>query len=182
MKFHDTSLADAKLIELQRHGDERGFFARTMCTNEFAANGLVDAFVQINMSHSAFKGTLRGMHFQRNPHSEAKLMRCTKGAIWDCIVDLRADSPTYLQHQGFELTAENKLQLYVPPGFAHGFVTLVDDVEVTYPVSALYTPTAEGGVRYDDPLLGIEWPVEVVHVSDKDAAWPLLERGAAAIF
>jgi dTDP-4-dehydrorhamnose 3,5-epimerase len=182
MKFHSTSLEGAKLIELQRHGDERGFFARTMCTKEFAAEGLATEFVQINMSHSAFKGTLRGMHFQRNPWSEAKLMRCTRGAIWDCIVDLRKDSPTYLKHQGFELTAENRLQLYCPPGFAHGFVTLVDDVEVTYPVSNPYTPQAEGGVRYDDPLLAIEWPVEVVHVSDKDVAWPLLDRAADPIF
>ena len=182
MKFHPTNLADAKVIELQRHGDERGFFARTMCTSEFAANGLATEFVQINMSHSAFKGTLRGMHFQRDPHSEAKLMRCTRGAIWDCIVDLRGDSPTYLRHQGFELTAENRLQLYVPPGFAHGFVTLVDDVEVTYPVSNPYTPRAEGGVRYDDPSFGISWPTEIVHVSDKDAGWPFLDRAAAPLF
>ncbi len=182
MKFHETGLKDAWLIEIEPHGDERGFFARTMCAREFEAHGLLTHFTQMNLSYSPYKGTLRGMHYQRAPDTEAKLTRCVRGAMLDVIVDLRGDSPTYLQHEGFELTAENRRQLYVPPGFAHSFVTLVDDVEVIYPVTAAYTPQAEGGVRYNDPLLGIRWPVDIVHVSDKDASWPLLVEGAPAPF
>lgn len=182
MKFHETSLKDAWLIELEPRGDERGFFARTMCKDEFAAHGLLTDFVQMNTSYSAYKGTLRGMHYQRAPHTEAKLTRCIRGAIMDVIVDLRADSPTYLMHEGFELTDSNRFQLYVPPGFAHSFITLVDNVEVVYPVTAPYTPNAEGGVRFDDPMLGIKWPVEITNVSEKDASWPLLVEGAAAPF
>ena len=118
------------------------------------------------------------MHFQRAPHTEAKLIRCLRGAILDVIVDLRADSPSYLRHQGFELSAENRHQLYVPPGFAHGFQTLTDDVEVSYLVSAAYAPAAEGGLRHDDPLLGIAWPMAATVISPKDAAWPLLDPAA----
>lgn len=182
MRFLSTTLKDVWLIELEPRGDERGFFSRTMCEREFAAHGLLTRFEQINMSYSAYKGTLRGMHYQRSPHTEAKLTRCVRGAILDVIVDLRGDSPTYLKHEGFELTADNRRQLYVPPGFAHSFLTLVDDVEVIYPVSSSYAPQAEGGVRYDDPLLGIDWPIEIVHVSEKDAGWPLLREGQTPPF
>jgi dTDP-4-dehydrorhamnose 3,5-epimerase len=176
MFFHDTELKDAMLIELRLVGDSRGVFARTFSRDEFAQAGMASDFVQQNMSVSATKGTVRGMHFQRAPHTEAKLLRCLRGAILDVIVDLRADSPTYLRHQGFELSDANRHQLYVPPGFAHGFQTLTDDVEVSYLVSNAYAPAAEGGVRHDDPLLGIVWPLPVSVISEKDAGWPLLDR------
>jgi dTDP-4-dehydrorhamnose 3,5-epimerase len=174
MIYRETDLKDAWLIELEARGDERGVFARTFCRNEFQDRGLAADYVQQNMSTSAAKGTLRGMHYQRAPYTEAKLVRCVRGAIMDVIVDLRRDSPTYLRHQQFELTAENKHQLYVPPGFGHSFQTLVDDIEVTYLVSAPYMPDYEGGVRWNDPRLGIEWPLPVSTISDKDANWPLL--------
>ena len=153
-----------------------------MCRDEFARYGLVTDYVQQNMSVSATAGTIRGMHFQRPPYTEAKLVRCVRGAILDVIVDLRADSSTYLKHEGFELTAENHRQLYVPPGFAHAFQTLVDDIEVSYLVSAPYTPEAEGGVRYNDPMLGIKWPLPVTVISEKDANWPLLTADGPGVF
>lgn len=182
MILHDTTLRDAKLIEIEPRGDERGSFARTMCLDEFAAAGVETRFVQQNMSVSARAGTLRGLHYQRLPHAEAKLVRCVRGAILDVIVDLRSGSPTCLRHEAFELTAENRRELFIPAGFAHGFQTLVDDIEVNYLVSAPYTPTAEGGVRYDDPLLAIEWPLPVTVITDKDANWPLLDRAARPVF
>lgn len=174
MKFIKTSLADAVLIEQQRHGDSRGYFTRTYCADEFAAAGLVSEFVQGNHSANVAKGTLRGMHFQHAPHGEVKVVRCVKGALLDVIIDLRPDSPTYRRWEGFELTAENGRSLYVPVGFAHGFQTLEDDTHATYMVSYRYTPGAEGGVRWDDPVFGIDWPLPVSVISDKDAAWPLL--------
>ncbi|MBB4641401.1 dTDP-4-dehydrorhamnose 3,5-epimerase [Rhizorhapis suberifaciens] len=182
MIFHETTLKDAWLIEPELRGDERGSFARTMCRDEFARYGLATDYVQQNMSVSATAGTIRGMHFQRRPYTEAKLVRCVRGAILDVIVDLRTNSPTYLRHEGFELTAENHRQLYVPPGFAHAFQTLVDDIEVSYLVSAPYTPEAEGGVRYNDPLLGIKWPLPVSVISEKDANWPLLTAEGPGMF
>lgn len=172
MLFHKTDLQDAMLIELEARGDERGMFARTFCAKEFSDQGLVSEFVQQNMSVSAEKGTLRGMHRQIAPHSEVKLIRCLRGAIYDVIVDVRPDSPTYLKWQGFELTAENKRELYVPEGFLHGFQTLTDDVEVSYLVSAFYAPDAERGARHDDPAFGIVWPEEITVMSDKDRTWP----------
>lgn len=175
MIFHSTELKDACLIELEPRGDVRGIFARTFCRAEFEAQGLIADYVQQNMSTSTNKGTLRGLHFQRPPYTEAKLVRCVRGAIMDVIVDLRHESPTYLRHQQFELTADNKRQLYVPPGFGHSFQTLVDDIEVTYLVSAPYMPEYEGGVRWNDPALGIEWPFPVTTISEKDASWPLLD-------
>lgn len=175
MIFQETELSDARLIEVEPRGDERGWFGRTFCTTEFRANGLESVFVQQNASVSAQKGTLRGMHFQRAPHGEVKLLRCLRGAILDVIIDLRRDSPTFLRHQGFELSAENRRMLYVPKGFAHGFQTLSDEVEVSYLVSAPYTPASEGGVRYSDPLFNIDWPLPVSVISDKDANWPLLD-------
>lgn len=177
MLFHDTDLQDARLIELRPIGDSRGSFARTFSRVEFAAAGMASDYVQQNTSVSASRGTVRGLHFQRAPHTEAKLVRCLRGAILDVIVDLRAESPTYLRHQGFELSDVNRHQLYVPPGFAHGFQTLMDDTEVSYLVSSAYAPQAEGGIRHDDPLLSIDWPLSVTVVSDKDASWPLLNPG-----
>ena len=182
MIFHETTLKDAWLIEPELRGDERGSFARTMCRDEFARHGLVTDYVQQNMSVSAKAGTIRGMHFQRPPYTEAKLVRCVRGTILDVIVDLRQSSPTYLKHEGFELSAENHRQLYVPPGFAHAFQTLVDDIEVSYLVSAPYTPEAEGGVRYSDPMLDIKWPLPVTVISEKDANWPLLTAEGPGVF
>jgi len=181
MIFHRTALQDAYLIEIQKREDDRGYFARTMCRTEFAEHGLATDFVQTNHSYNRRRGTLRGMHFQRSPHAEAKLVRCVRGAIYDVIVDLRPQSPTYLQWQGFELTPENGHLLYVPEGFAHGFQTLVDDTDVTYQVSHSYTPTAEGGVRYNDPAFGIVWPEEVTVVSPKDASWPDFNRATTSV-
>jgi dTDP-4-dehydrorhamnose 3,5-epimerase len=171
MLFSPTTLKDAMLIDIEKRGDDRGYFARTMCRDEFAAHGLVSDFVQANHSYNRSRGTLRGMHFQRSPHEEVKLVRCVRGAILDVIIDLRPDSPTYRKWEGFELSAENGRLLYVPGGFAHGFQTLVDDVDVTYQVSHPYTPAAEGGVRHDDPAFGIRWPEPVTVISPKDASW-----------
>lgn len=182
MIFHRTDVNDARLIELEPHGDQRGFFARTMCSQEFAEHGLASGFIQQNVSFSARRGTLRGLHYQIRPYAEAKLVRCIRGAIVDVIVDLRADSTTYLHHQKFELTDDNRLQLYVPPGFAHAFQTLSDDVEVSYLVTAAYQPQAERGLRYNDKRLGIDWPVPVAVLSDKDATWPLISEHDAPLY
>lgn len=176
MIFHRTDLKDAWLIELELRGDQRGYFARTMCREEFSKHDITSEFVQQNTSFSTQKGTLRGLHYQVPPYTEAKLVRCIRGSIADVIVDLRADSPSYLQYHLFELTEANRRQLYVPPGFAHGFQTLSDNVEVCYLVSSPYQPQAERGLRYDDDRLGIEWPVPVTVLSDKDASWPLIEE------
>jgi dTDP-4-dehydrorhamnose 3,5-epimerase len=172
--FHRTTLADAFLIELEKRGDARGFFARTMCRHEFAAHGLDTEYVQQNTSFSVQAGTIRGMHYQLPPYTEAKLVRCIAGEIVDIIVDLRRQSPTFMKHEKFVLNDRNRLQLYVPQGFAHSFQAISNNVEVSYLVSAIYTPGAEGGLRYSDPRLGIEWPLPVSVISDKDALWPLL--------
>jgi dTDP-4-dehydrorhamnose 3,5-epimerase len=173
VRFIDTPLAPACLVELDECPDERGFFARAYCEREFAERGLTSRFVNTNLSRTRRKGTLRGLHYQRPPHAEAKLVRCTRGAIYDVIIDLRPQAATWGRWLGVELTAANLRQLYVPEGFAHGFVTLVDDTEVTYQVSAFFAPEAESGVRWNDPAFAIEWPVAVVEVSDKDRNWPL---------
>jgi dTDP-4-dehydrorhamnose 3,5-epimerase len=172
--FHQTTLAGAFLIEPELRGDERGFFARTMCRDEFEAHGLNADFVQQNMSVSLSQGTLRGLHYQRPPNAEAKLIRCVRGKIWDVIVDVRPESPRYLHQEGFELSDENHRMLYVPEGFAHGFQTLTRATEVNYLVTATYAPEAECGLRYDDPKLGIGWPLPVSSISPKDTSWPLL--------
>lgn len=172
MRFHPTDLADAVLIELEKRGDERGFFARTFCEKEFAQAGLVTRFVQANASANPKAGTLRGLHYQVAPHAEVKVIRCTRGAIFDVIVDLRPDSSSYRRWQGFELTAAEGTMLYIPEGFAHGYQTLVDDTEVAYQVSAPYAPGAEAGIRHDDPAFGISWPMPVTAISEKDASWP----------
>jgi dTDP-4-dehydrorhamnose 3,5-epimerase len=172
MKFAPTALKDAVLVQMTPIADERGCFARTFCEREFAEAGLATRFVQANFSSSAKKGTIRGMHYQTRPHAEAKLVRCTKGAIYDVIMDLRPDSPTYLKAQGFHLSEDGHMQLYVPEGFAHGFLTLTDDVSVAYLVSSFYAPGAERGLRWNDPLLRVEWPRPVAVVSEKDTNWP----------
>jgi dTDP-4-dehydrorhamnose 3,5-epimerase len=172
MRFLATSLEGAVLIEPEKRADPRGWFARTFCEEEFAAQGLATRFVQHNASQNPTAGTLRGMHFQHPPHAEVKVVRCTRGALFDAIVDLRPGSPSYLRWEGFELTAANGRMLYVPEGFAHGYLTLADDTEAAYLVSHPYTPGAEGGLRYDDPAFGIAWPRAAAVISDKDAAWP----------
>lgn len=180
MIFKETALKGAYLIELEKIRDERGFFARAWCQREFAAAGLTARIAQTNVSYSAKRGTLRGMHYQVQPHAEAKLIRCTRGAIYDVIVDLRVDSPTYRQWIGVELTADDHRMLFVPENFAHGFLTLSDGVEVTYQVSEFYTPGAERGIRWNDPAIGIKWPMEPTVVSRKDMSWPDFVPEAAA--
>lgn len=172
MKFTPTPLAGATLITPELREDARGWFTRIYCEREFEAQGLPTRMVQTNLSLTRRAGTLRGMHWQHAPHAEDKLVRCARGAIWDCIVDLRPASPSYLQWFGAELSEANGHMLLVPKGFAHGFVSLSDDAAVTYQVSAFYTPEAEAGARYDDPAFGIRWPVPVLDMSDKDRRWP----------
>jgi dTDP-4-dehydrorhamnose 3,5-epimerase len=171
MRFEATNLSGAWLIMPEPVGDERGFFARTFCVRELAEHGLETEFVQHSASVSLKCGTLRGMHFQREPHGEVKIVTCIKGAILDVIVDLRPASPTFRRWQGFELTDENRRRLYIPKGFAHGFQTLTDNVEVGYLISAFYEPSAASGVRHDDPAFGIEWPLPVTVISEKDKSW-----------
>jgi len=172
MIFTSTALQGATIVDIERREDARGYFARAYCEREFAAHGLPDRMVQTNVSLTRHKGTLRGMHYQAPPHGEDKLVRCARGAIWDAIVDVRPESPTYCKWIGVELSDANGRMLLVPKGFAHGFVALTDDVVVTYQVSEFYAPGAERGARYDDAAFGIEWPVPVVGMSDKDASWP----------
>ncbi len=177
MIFTETQLNPAFLVDLERREDERGFFARAWCEKEFGEHGLSTRVVQCNLSFNPRAGTLRGMHYQRAPYEEAKLVRCTRGAIYDVIVDLRPDSPTWKRWLGVELTAENRRMLYVPEGFAHGYQTLADETEVFYQVSEFYTPEAEGGVRWDDPAFAIQWPdVDERIMSEKDKTWPDYEH------
>lgn len=178
MHFAATSLADAYLIDLSPIGDDRGSFARTFCADTFAARGLVPTFMQANHSQNVARGTLRGMHFQRHPHREVKLVRVVRGTIVDVIIDLRQDSPNYGRWEAFELSAENRRMLYVPTGFAHGFQTLDDHTDVLYQVSHPYTPAAESGVRWNDPAFDIRWPLPVAAISPKDAAWPYVDLAA----
>jgi dTDP-4-dehydrorhamnose 3,5-epimerase len=176
--FHELPLVGAYLVELTPHKDDRGSFARMWCREEFAKQGLATDFVQGNASINPDAGTLRGMHYQESPHGEVKLVRCLRGAIYDVIVDLRADSPSYLDWIGVELSPAKLEMLYVPEGFGHGFVTLKPDSEVNYLVSAAYAPGAGRGVRYDDPALGIKWPITVARISGQDQGWPLLSETA----
>lgn len=175
MIFHETKLKGAFIVELDCKDDDRGFFARAFCQKEFEQHGIPPRFVQANMSFNHRKGTLRGMHYQVSPASEPKFIRCIRGAIWDVIVDMRPDSPTYLEHIGVELSADNRKAIYVPDMFAHGNQALTDGAELLYLVGEFYTPGCERGVRYDDPAIGIEWPLPVSVISEKDAAWPLLD-------
>jgi dTDP-4-dehydrorhamnose 3,5-epimerase len=174
MRFTELSLKGAYLVELQPHEDSRGFFARTFCAREFREQSLVEKFVQCSTSWNARAGTVRGMHYQLAPSCEVKLVRCTAGALWDVIVDLRVGSPSFLQHMGVELSAENRLSLYIPEMFAHGYQTLKDGTEIFYQMSEFYTPELSTGLRYDDPKLGIKWPLPVSVVSEKDRSLELL--------
>jgi len=176
MIFRETSLPGVWVIEPERLGDERGFFARTWCRREFEARGLNPDAVQCNVSWNARRGSVRGLHYQAPPHAEAKLVRCTRGAIWDVAVDLRPESATFKRWTAVELTADNRLALYVPEGCAHGFQTLADDTEVFYQMSAFHQPSAERGVRWDDPALAIPWPIATITLSERDRALPVLER------
>jgi dTDP-4-dehydrorhamnose 3,5-epimerase len=174
MHFIPTPLAGAWIVELEPQKDDRGFFARTFCAEEFGARGLADRFVQCNTSWNQRQGTVRGIHYQLPPSAEIKLVRCTAGALLDVIVDLRPDSPTYLQTYSIELTAENRRALYVPEMFGHGFQTLRDGTEVFYQMSELYRPKLGKGLRYDDPKLAIGWPLPVTLISAQDLSWPWL--------
>lgn len=178
MLFQPTRLAGVHLVDLQTARDDRGFFARTFCIEEFAAQGLETRFVQHSLSHTARAGSVRGMHFQLAPHEEVKLLHCVRGAIHDVLIDLRPHSPTYLQWEAYHLTPENHRQLYVPAGLAHGFQTLAPDTEVAYMISAFYAPAAATGLRHDDPAFGITWPLPVADMSAKDRAWPDFARPA----
>lgn len=175
MIFHETKLAGAYIVELDRRSDERGFFARSFCAGELKQHGIEFNAVQANLSHTTVKGTLRGMHYQGPPVSEAKFIRCIRGAVWDVIIDMRPDSPTYRQHIGVELSAENGRAIYVPDMFAHGNQALTDNVELFYLMGGAYTPGFEQGVRFDDPAIGIEWPLPVSVIDAKDSSWTLLD-------
>jgi dTDP-4-dehydrorhamnose 3,5-epimerase len=175
MIFKETPLAGAHTIALEPRKDARGYFARAFCAREFADHGLETDFVQANLSLNAKTGLVRGMHFQTGENAEVKLVRCVRGTIYDVIVDLRPDSPSCLQWFGAELSEDNGLTMYVPRGFAHGYQSLTEGATAHYMVSAHYAPQSESGVRHDDPAIGIRWPQAVTDLSDKDAAWPLLE-------
>jgi dTDP-4-dehydrorhamnose 3,5-epimerase len=176
MIFRETTLKGAFVIEMEKFEDKRGFFARAWSRKEVEANGLISRVAEINISFSKRRGTLRGMHYQVAPYEQVKLVRCTAGAIYDVIIDMRLDSPSYRKWTGVELTAENYRMLYVPEHFAHGFQTLEDTTEVTYQVSQFYSPESERGVRYDDPVFQVEWPLPVEVISEKDIAWPLCSQ------
>lgn len=169
MIFTPTTLPGSYIIDLEKRQDDRGFFARTWCAEEFGKFGLNTNLVQQNMSYTKSQGTLRGMHFQKSPHAETKVVRCTRGSLYDVIIDLRPESPTYTQWFGITLIQDNYQMVYVPEGFAHGFVTLEDNTEASYLVTAAYNPEADSGVRYNDPTFNIKWPIPVTLVSDKDA-------------
>jgi dTDP-4-dehydrorhamnose 3,5-epimerase len=175
MIFTETGLKGAYVIDVEPREDTRGFFARAFCQHEFEAHGLKPVIAQANVAYSKTKGTLRGMHFQIPPAAETKLVRCTRGAILDIIVDLRPESPTYLQHIAVELNADNHRSIFVPERFAHGYQVLVDETETSYDVGAFYSPAHDRALRYDDPCLGLTWPMPVSVISDKDRAAPLLE-------
>ena len=172
MQFIPTPLKGAYTIELEKRGDNRGFFARFFCENEFAQQHLITHFVQINNSLTEKKGTLRGLHYQLQPAAEVKVVRCIKGSLYDVILDLRPDSPSFGKWFGAELSADNRTMMYVPRGFAHGFITLEEDTEALYLAGAFYSPQNERGIRYNDPQFNIEWPLQPVEISDKDKAWP----------
>ena len=172
MEFLETQLAGAYLIRIKRIEDERGFFARVWCGDEFRRVGLNPSLAQVNVGFSRRLGTVRGMHFQVSPFREAKLVRCTQGAIYDVIVDLREDSPTRGRWLGYELSADNRMMLYAPEGFAHGYQTLCDNSEMYYHASVPYAPASARGIRFNDPAIGIKWPLPPSIVSDADARWP----------
>jgi dTDP-4-dehydrorhamnose 3,5-epimerase len=179
LKFTPVSIEGAFIVGLEPLGDDRGFFARSFCQEEFHQQGIDPLVAQCNISFNQQRGTLRGLHYQVKPHEEAKLVRCTQGAIWDVIVDLRENSPTRYRWFAAELTAANRRALYVPRGLAHGFQTLSDNSEVFYQMSEFYHPESARGVRWDDPVIGITWPVDNPVLSPRDKSYPLLERGTS---
>jgi dTDP-4-dehydrorhamnose 3,5-epimerase len=170
--FSETSITGAIILDLERREDDRGFFARAFCEDEFRARGLNGRIAQCNLSWNRVKGTLRGLHYQAEPFEETKIVRCTRGAIWDVVIDLRPDSETYRRWAGVELTAENARALYVPTGLAHGFITIQDDTEVLYMMGSPYVAEAATGVAWDDPAFAIDWPAEPVLISDRDRMYP----------
>jgi dTDP-4-dehydrorhamnose 3,5-epimerase len=174
--FTEAKLKGAFIIDLERREDSRGFFARAFCQNEFKAYGLKPVIAQANIASNLKKGTVRGMHFQYPPAAETKLVRCTRGGILDIIVDLRPESATYLQHLSIELSDDNQRALYVPERFAHGYQTLRDNTDTSYQVGEFYTPEAEAGLMYNDPRLGLNWPMRVTVISEKDQKFPLLDQ------
>lgn len=176
MEFKATILKGSFVVDLSKLEDERGFFARAFCNEEFKNEGLVSEIVQANISFNKLKGTLRGMHYQKTPYQETKFIRCIKGSIFDIIIDLRKESPTYKKHFGIELTAENRSALFVPKDFAHGFITLEDNTEVIYMVSQSYVPDAEGGIHWDDSQFNLNWPIKPTNISPKDAQWSVFEE------
>lgn len=172
MKFVDTNVRGVHLIDVEPRGDSRGFFARIFCTREFGEHGLEQRFVQVNNSVTAKRGTLRGMHYQLPPSAEVKIVRCIRGSLYDVVLDLRPDSPTFGQSVGAELTAANRRMMYVPKGCAHGFLSLEDDTEALYLVSDPYSPADERGLRFNDPTFTMAWPFLPSELSDKDGSWP----------
>jgi dTDP-4-dehydrorhamnose 3,5-epimerase len=176
MKFRELPLAGAYAIDLDKREDDRGFFARYFCQREFQEQGLVHQWVQINNSYCRHRGTLRGLHYQVAPREEAKLVRCISGSIFDAMIDMRRESPTFGSWAGIELSAANRTMIYVPPGFAHGYLSLCDHAEVLYGSSEFYSPDHERAVHWNDPFHGIQWPIEPLHLSEKDRATPFLNR------
>jgi dTDP-4-dehydrorhamnose 3,5-epimerase len=172
MQFTETEIGGAFILDAEQIADERGFFARSWARDEFEAHGLNPHLAQCNLSYNHRKGTVRGMHWQAAPHAETKLVRCTQGGIYDVVVDLRADSATYLRWIGVELTAENRRALYIPEGCGHGFQTLADATEVLYMITEYYTPAAARGMRWNDPAITVTWPLAVTVISERDAQYP----------
>ena len=181
MQFIETPLKGLYLIQLKILKDDRGFFARTFCKEQFSTIGFDKEFVQFNHSFNTLKGTIRGMHYQKPPFAETKLIRCTQGSVYDVAVDLRKGSPTYLQSFGVELSAENMICILIPEGFAHGFQTLEDNTSLIYHHTSYYTPNTEGGVRYDDTALNIPWPLPPINISLKDLSYLLIDQNFKAI-
>ncbi|MBN8279367.1 MAG: dTDP-4-dehydrorhamnose 3,5-epimerase [Gammaproteobacteria bacterium] len=182
MRFSAGRLPGLCIVDVERLEDERGFFARTWCAGEFREHGLPDAFCQASISYNRVAGTVRGMHFQKPPSREGKLIRCVQGAIHDVVVDLRPDSPAFLRHEAFELSAVNRRSIFVPPGFAHGFQTLTDEAEVQYQMTDAFAPELGGGFRWDDPTLGIHWPLTPTVMSARDRSYPDLDPVACDVF
>jgi dTDP-4-dehydrorhamnose 3,5-epimerase len=176
VRFTETQLGGAFIIDVEPREDNRGFFTRAFCQHEFEDHGLNPVIAQANVGFNNVRGTMRGMHFQFPPAAETKYVRCTRGAVLDIIVDLRPESPTYLEHVEVELSADNHRGIYVPERFAHGYQALEDKSETSYQVGQFYTPGCEGGLRYDDPALGLSWPLPVTEISEKDRSWPLLSE------
>lgn len=181
MIFTETALSGAFVIAPERREDERGFFARIWCADELAANGLSSHLLQSSISFNNVRGTLRGMHWQAEPHGETKIVRCSRGAIFDVIVDLRPESPTYLRSVGLELSDENRLMLYIPRQFAHGFLTLTDSSELVYQMDAVYHPDSQRGARWNDPAFGIAWPFEPNVISERDKSFPDFPRETSVL-